>query len=120
MCLQSFARYDLSDLVDRLLWLIAHDAEAKIIAQNGLAFAHRRSHSAFRCVCCRPSPADAKILRLRSLNLLLGWILVNGRLLPGFRVFASSEQCSDAHVADFEPSNRKETFPQKVRGVCTD
>lgn len=33
--------YDLSDLVDRLLWLIAHDAEAKSIAQNGLAFAHR-------------------------------------------------------------------------------
>ncbi|CAE7237733.1 Poglut2 [Symbiodinium natans] len=38
--------YDLSDLVDRLLWLMSHDAEAKAIAQNGMAFAHRRGHSA--------------------------------------------------------------------------
>ena len=43
MCLQLWAqlRYDLSDLVDRLQWLISHDAEAKAIAQNGVAFAHR-------------------------------------------------------------------------------
>ena len=34
-------RYDLSDLMDRLQWLISHDAEAKVIAQNGVAFAHR-------------------------------------------------------------------------------
>eukprot|EP00439_Symbiodinium_sp_Y106_P086402 s275_g32.t5 len=34
-------RYDLSDLVDRLQWLISHDPEAKAIAQNGVAFAHR-------------------------------------------------------------------------------
>eukprot|EP00439_Symbiodinium_sp_Y106_P086387 s275_g32.t3 len=33
--------YDLSDLVDRLQWLISHDPEAKAIAQNGVAFAHR-------------------------------------------------------------------------------
>lgn len=34
-------RYDLSDLVDKLLWLRAHDAEAKQIALNAVAFAHR-------------------------------------------------------------------------------
>ena len=39
-----WARYDLSDLVDRLLWLLSHDAEAKVIAQNGVAFAHRQGH----------------------------------------------------------------------------
>ncbi|CAK9078080.1 unnamed protein product [Durusdinium trenchii] len=33
--------YDLSDLVDKLLWLRAHDAEAKQIALNAVAFAHR-------------------------------------------------------------------------------
>jgi len=34
-------RYDLSDLVEKLLWLQSHDEEAKAIALNGVAFAHR-------------------------------------------------------------------------------
>ena len=34
-------RYDLSDVIEKLLWLRSHDDEAKTIAMNAVAFAHR-------------------------------------------------------------------------------
>lgn len=41
-------KYDLSDLVEKIEWLVSHDAEAKQIAQNALAFSGRVLSPAFQ------------------------------------------------------------------------
>ena len=83
-------RYDLSDLLDRLLWLISHDAEAKAIAQNGVAFAHRRMAVIERVSeCCRYSLTCSLISSVvRSLPFVFRLQVLAGGCLeinrPGF------------------------------------